>query len=262
MKAIDVQNHMHNLGTWVDWKNSVDRFIIGDPETELKGIAVAWQSRTAALKEAVKLGCNMFITHEPTFYRHRDNDDSVFAQPFAADKRKLIQDNGLVIYRCHDVWDQMPKVGIVDSWAAHLGLGKKLNSDVFHAVYPSPEPTLGELAKRVAAATSYLNQSSVEMVGDPAAKVSKVAIGCGAITRYINMRNLGADVIIGTDDGMRYWNSGAWALESGFPLIIVNHPTAEEPGLKNLAAYVAQQFPDVKTSFIPQGCMFRTLRVE
>ena len=256
MKAADLHEHMNTIGTWVDWNNTVDRFIIGDPETVVKGIAVAWQSRIAALEEAVKIGCNLFVTHEPTFYNHRDNNEAVFDEPFAAHKREFIRDSGLVIYRCHDVWDQMPKIGIVDSWAEHLGLTEKLNSDRFHAVYRSPKPTLVELARHVASATACLKQDHVEMVGDPSTKVSKVAIGCGAITDYRAMVGLGADVVIGTDDGMSYWGPGSWAIDRGLPLIVVNHAVAEEPGLKNLAKHIGQEFPDVKTVHIPQGGMY------
>lgn len=260
MKAIDLHEHMKRVGTWVNWDATVDRFIVGDPETEIKGIAVAWQSRMAALEEAVRNGCNLFVTHEPTFYRHLDKMDIIPMYQFATDKLKFIEDNGLVIYRCHDVWDQMPEVGIVDSWGAHLGLGEKVGSATYHSVYASPAPTLGELAERVAAATSYLNQPYVEMVGDPETKVSKVAIGCGAITNYRTMMEIGADVIIGSDDGMRYWYAGAWALDSGMPLIIVNHATAEEAGMKNMAAYLGEQFKGTKVSFIPQGCMYTVVR--
>ncbi len=260
MKAIDLHNHMKKIGTWVDWENTVDRFIIGDPGTEVTGIAVAWQSRTDALKEAVKRGCNLFVTHEPTFYRHREDSDSIFSDPQAAAKKLFILDNGLVIYRCHDVWDQMPEIGIVDSWAKLLGLGRRVASAQFTAVHESPARTLGELAKHVAAATEYVGQPWVEMVGDPEKAVSKVGIGCGAIIRVRDMIDLGADVIIGTDDGTRYWYTGAWALETGTPLIIVNHASSEEPGLRNLAAYIAEQFMPVKTEFIPQGCMYRVVK--
>jgi len=261
VKAIELHNHMREVGKWVDWNNTVDRFIIGDPETEVKGIAVGWQSRTAALKEAIKRGCNMFVTHEPTFYRHREDSDRIFDDPQAAAKRKFINDNGLVILRCHDVWDQMPKVGIVDSWSAHLGLGKQVASGQFTSVHASPAKTLGELAEHVATATSYLGQPFVETVGDPKAKVTKVAVGCGAIVRIRDMVELGADAIIATDDGTRYWYSAAWALETRTPMIVVNHATAEEPGLRNLAGYIRDKFPGVKTEFVQQGCMYRVLGV-
>lgn len=259
MKAIEIKQHMQSVGTWVDWSSTCDRFITGDPEAEVTGIAIAWQARTEALKQAVDMGCNLFITHEPVFYRHMDDDPSLFSQPHIARKKKFIEENGLVIFRCHDVWDRMPDVGIVDSWADYLGLSDELDADPFHSVYPAPTDTLKGLAEYVAVKVKDLGQDSVEMVGDPDAGVSKVAIGCGAITQYETMVNLGADAIIGTDDGMNYWGGGSWALDRGTPLIIVNHCTAEEPGMQNLADYIDRRFLDVKTIFIPQGCMFKTV---
>lgn len=259
MKALEMKQHMQSVGSWVDWEHTCDRFITGDPEAEVTGIAVAWQARSEALKQAVDMGCNLFITHEPVFYRHMDDDLNLFNQPHIAAKKKYIEDKGLVIFRCHDVWDRMPDVGIVDSWAHYLGLSHEIAADPFHSVYPAPAATLEELAEYVAAKVKDLGQDCVEMVGDPDAKVSKAAIGCGAITQYETMVNLGADVIIGTDDGMSYWGGGAWALDRGIPLIIVNHATAEEPGMQNLADYIDRHFCDVKTVYIPQGSMFRTV---
>lgn len=259
MKAIDIKKHMQEVGTWVNWEHTCDRFIFGDPDTQVTGIAVAWQARTAAIKQALDMGCNLFITHEPVFYRHMDDDESVFNFPHAQKKRELIEESGLVIFRCHDVWDRMPGVGIVDSWAEHLGLTQKTASDAFHSVYTSPKPTAGELARYIANKTSDLGQEAVQLTGNPNAKVTKVAIGCGAITNYEAMVNLGADALIGTDDGMNYWAGGAWALDRETPLIIVNHCTAEESGMRNLARYIAQHFPDVRTEFIAQGCMYQTI---
>jgi putative NIF3 family GTP cyclohydrolase 1 type 2 len=259
MRAAELQDHMRKIGTWVDWESTCDRFIIGDPETEVKGIAVAWQARLAALREAVNRGCNLFVTHEPVFYRHMDDDEIVFSVPHVREKKAFIEENGLVIFRCHDVWDRMPEIGIVDSWAKQLGLSNKLGGDGFHSVYPSPAIGLRRLAEYVLSKTRDLGQDSVEMVGDPNATITNVGIGCGAITRYEAMVNLGADAIIGTDDGMSYWNGGSWALDGGISLVIVNHCTAEEPGMHSLAEYIRQEFPEVRTEFISQGCMFRTV---
>ena len=259
MKAIEIKDHMQSVGTWVDWDRTCDRFIIGDPDTQVTGIAVAWQARFTTLRRAVEMGANLFVTHEPVFYRHMDDDDGVFNDQHAREKKQFIEDNGMVIFRCHDVWDQMPEVGIVDSWAAHLGLSEKLNSDRFHSVYPSPTPTLRGLAEYVVGQTRDIGQESVEMVGNAEAPVNRVAIGCGAITHYETMIGLGADAIIGTDDGMSYWGDGSWALDGGIPMVIVNHSTAEEPGMRNLAGYLRQRFPQVRTEFIPQGCMFTTV---
>jgi len=52
-----------------DWATeTVDNFKAGDPQTPLKGIATCMFADMQTLKEAVKLGCNFIITHEPVFY--------------------------------------------------------------------------------------------------------------------------------------------------------------------------------------------------
>lgn len=247
---------MRRTGTWVDWNESCDRFITGDPQTVVTGIAVAWQSRTNAIEQALERGCNLFVTHEPTFYTHTDDDLEILRLPHAAAKRTLIERSGVVVYRCHDVWDRMPGVGIVDSWAAHLGLRVKTASDEFHAVYESPAPTLIELARHVAAATAALGQPVVEMAGNPDTRIRRVGIGCGAITDYRKMTAMGADAIVGTDDGMSYWSGGSWALDRGVGLVIVNHPTAEEPGMRALADYLRGVFAGVRVEYLPQGAMY------
>lgn len=247
---------MQRIGTWVDWNGSCDRFVAGDPQAEVTGIAVAWQSRTDAIRQALEQGCNLFVTHEPTFYTHTDDDAETLRQPHAAAKLDFIRKSGAVIYRCHDVWDRMPGIGIVDSWAAHLGLEVKTASDEFHAVYESPAPTLIALARHVARATDSLGQPIVEMAGDPGAKTGRVGIGCGAITDYRKMVDLGADAIVGTDDGMSYWAGGSWALDRGVGLVIVNHPTAEEPGMRALADYLRGLFAGVRVEHLPQGAMY------
>jgi len=75
LTAGDVHNYLKSLDDgWVDWSKSVDTFKAGSPATEVKGIGVAWMSYTHALKKALELGCNLFVTHEPTYFNHRDND--------------------------------------------------------------------------------------------------------------------------------------------------------------------------------------------
>ena len=74
------------------------------------------------LKAAHAQGCNLFVTHEPTYYVHRDDDPGPYADAHTAAKRAWLAETGMVVYRCHDVWDVMPEHGIRDSWARGLGL--------------------------------------------------------------------------------------------------------------------------------------------
>ncbi len=62
MKAKEVLNHFREIGTWVDWNNTCDEFLHGDPEAEVKGIAAAWIATNDALREAADKGLNLFTT--------------------------------------------------------------------------------------------------------------------------------------------------------------------------------------------------------
>ena len=80
-------------------------------------------------------------------------------------------------------------------------------------------------------------------------------MGTGAITNFRAMFSLEADVLVLTDDGTRLWEFAVWSEDTGVPLILVNHATAEEPGMRNLAAYIEETFR-VPVHFIQQGCLY------
>src|SRR5512139_3975060 len=149
MKAIEIQSYLRSLNRgWMDLDKTVDTFKAGDPQAEVRGIAVGWMSYTWALERAVQLGCNLFITHEPTFYDHFDRD--LPDLPWAAPKKQFIQQNQLIVLRCHDLWDQVPEIGIPDSWGSWLGLGNPVAGEGYYRVYDVSGRTAGEVAKQVA----------------------------------------------------------------------------------------------------------------
>ena len=148
MIAQDVQDYLQSLaGQWQYPADTVDTFKAGDPTAKVRGIAVGWMSYTWALQRALELDCNVFITHEPTYYNHWDNDPALFRFPGAREKRRFIEDNELVIIRCHDLWDQIPDIGIPDSWGKLLDLGRPVDSSTYIRIYDAGGVTAGELAQ-------------------------------------------------------------------------------------------------------------------
>jgi putative NIF3 family GTP cyclohydrolase 1 type 2 len=263
MKAHDLQTHLRSLnGGWMDLEQTVDTLKSGDPNTKVQGIAVSWMSTSDALKKALQLGCNVFVTHEPTYYNHHDDPASpIFELEGAREKRAFIEESGIVILRCHDLWDQVPEMGIPDAWGAALGLGKAVAGEGYYRVYDVSGRTAGDVARQVAARTARFGQEAVQLIGDAAAPVSRVAIGTGAITPLFSYirdfgEDPGLDLAICTDDGFTYWQHGAYARDIGLPIIVVNHATSEEPGMQRLAEHLRETFPDVPVHFIPHGCMY------
>lgn len=259
LRAKDVQDYLWSLATWVDFKKTADTFKAGDPQTPVKGIAVAWMSYTWALKRAVELGCNLFITHEPTFYDHLDNPrPEVFLYAGPKAKRKFIEDSKLVILRCHDVWDQYPKLGVADAWADTLGFSNPVAGSGYLRAFDVSGRTAIDVARQVAAKTKPFGQEGVKLLGVPETPVHRVALGCGAITPFMRfLSDLKADLCICSDDGFSYWRDGELAIDGGFPVIVVNHCVAEERSLRLLAEHLKQHYPGVPVHSIPEQCMYR-----
>jgi putative NIF3 family GTP cyclohydrolase 1 type 2 len=259
---------MRALGTWVNWEQTVDTFKAGNPDDEVRAIAVAWQSQWPTLKAAHEAGCNLFITHEPTFYVHRDDDPGAYQDAQLDAKRAWLKATGMVVYRCHDVWDLVPQHGVRDSWARGLGLdGSPLAEDArrYYGLYRVGPESVRQLAERFGARLVDVGQHGVQVVGDASRVVQHLAIGTGAACRVPAMASLRApggaapDALLVTDDGIRFWADGCWAIDRDLPLLVVNHASAEEWGLRSLASYLQEHFPGVAIRHFAQGCLYQTV---
>jgi putative NIF3 family GTP cyclohydrolase 1 type 2 len=258
VKARQIEAHFRSLdGGWVDWNHTTDRFLAGDPGTEVTGVAVVWMGTRAALVEAIGLGCSLCIVHEPLYHGGQGEDETMLRFSGMREKRAWIEGSGLAVYRCHDLWDQCPEIGIPDSWARTLGLGQAALADGYVRVFDVRGETAGTLARRVAAATRELGQGAVELLGDPETSVSRLALGTGAITPFTRFVDAyGADMAICSDDGFTYWREGGVATDLGIPVVVVNHAVSELPGMESLARHLRERFPAVPVHYLSQRCMF------
>lgn len=237
---------------------TVDTFKAGDPATEVLGVAVGWMSYTWALEEALANGCNLFVTHEPTYFDHYDANPEMFELDGVVAKRRFIEESGLVVLRCHDVWDQYPTEGIGASWGDALKLGEPEEIDQFVRIYRIPPVTAEKLAERIASSLAPMGQPGVQLAGPPDRVVSRLGIGTGAISPFPEMlRRHDVDCAVTTDDGTHYWRDCGLAIDLGVPLIVVHHAVSEEPGVARLASHLRTRFPGLLVHHVSQPCMFR-----
>ena len=260
MRAIDVNRHLNNLIPDLDLKGkTVDRVIYGDPEREVAGIAVAWMPYRATIERARDLGTNLLVVHEPTFYDHWDLDGKLADIPASDEKKQLIDEAGLTIIRCHDIWDALPEIGIPYAWGDFLGLGDPTIEERYYNVYTVPPQAAAQFAAAVAERTAPLGQPAVGFYGNPDRTVASVGLGTGCISDPFKLYGLGADLAISVDDVVRAWIAGEWCQDTGKPLLVVNHCVAEEPGMVTLADYLKQAFPDLPVTHIPQACTYQSI---
>jgi putative NIF3 family GTP cyclohydrolase 1 type 2 len=255
---------------------TVDRVIVGSPLTRVGGIAVVWMPTWKALRIAEEQGLNVIVAHEPTFFSHHDLDGFEAAQcdlppraraalEDARDaKRRWIEDRGMVVIRCHDVLDAMPG-GVVDSLAEHLGFGPAdyvASWRGYRVVRLASPAAAVNVAERLANAFAELGQPGVGFYGDPARVVKTLGLGTGFGCDPWRFVELGADMALTIDDRIKTWIEGEWADDSGFPLVVINHGTSEEWGVRRLARRLQAAFPALPVQLIAQGCGYRWVQPE
>lgn len=255
MRAIEINLFLNSLIGDLP-ENTVDRVIYGDPDREVSGISVCWMPYIDTIKEAKRLGTNVMVVHEPTFYTHWDLQGKTNYSDAVSVKKKIIDENQITIIRCHDVWDIMPQVGIPFIWGRFLGLGEPFSIDKYLHVYKITPQKAIDFAKGIVKMTSFLGQDAIGFYGDPNRLVTKVGIGTGCIGAPLDFYKMGADIAIVVDDIMRAWEAGEWCNDTGYPAVVVNHAVSEVPAMSSLADLLIKRFPELKIIHIPQNSSY------
>jgi putative NIF3 family GTP cyclohydrolase 1 type 2 len=252
MNTNDIREYLLSRAPWVDRARTVDTVKAGDATREVRTVGVGWVSSIENLRRAHELGCDLFVTHEPTFWEHAAAELRGRAIEPGITKQRFLDETGMVVLRVHDIWDNWPGIGIRDSWARGLGLTEFLAEDEtrWHAMYAIPETTLREFARYVAGKVHVLGQDSVQVIGDPDRRVSRPALGVGCGGPDTDMIELGADVLIVCFDGASYWQTRQRFSELGVGVITVEHGTSEMWGLENLARYLRETYPALTVHYL------------
>ncbi len=248
MQAADLDRLFQSLLPERCAARTCDGLKAGAPSTEITGIAVTWMADLAALREAVRLGLNCVVTHEPTFYNHWDRLDGLADDDQVKAKQELIHGHNLVVYRVHDAWDTFPRHGVLDSWAAALGWTEEIACDGRHKVYRLPPATLAGIAQRI---KSRMGLPGLRVFGDPARFLTRAALGIGAWGQLDDVRDvlaLGAECLV-TGETCE-WQAASYARDAGLSMIAVGHRASENPGLRNLADYLRNRLEEVPVAFL------------
>jgi putative NIF3 family GTP cyclohydrolase 1 type 2 len=244
-----------------DWATqTVDNFKAGDPQTPLKGIATCMFADMATLKEAVKLGCNFIITHEPVFYNHLDETEAFTNDPVFQEKMKFIKDNNLVIFRFHDHIHRTEPDGI------SVGMINKLKLDKYavkgsQTFFKIPETTLATYSKEL---KKTFGLQTIRVIGNPEMKFTKLAFMAGAPggQDHIQMlRNKDVEVIIAGE--APEWETYLYANDAltqgkNKAVIFLGHIKSEEAGMEYCAKWLGTFISGVPIRYIEDKPNFVT----
>lgn len=262
-----------------------DGYKAGDPEAECTGIVSALVPTVEVIRKTADLGCNLIITHEPSYYMTPDFPE--WRGPFPNDvyecKRQLLEQTGITVWRDHDHIHMHQPDGIF------TGVLKYLDWEPYYQGKPDhlpmyylcqlPETTVGELREHL---IKKLNLNGLRYIGEPDAKVSRVAICAhlypggfalpetvpeGAYLDYATalIREMekegGLDVLIPGEiiewDVLSYIRD-AVALGKNKACMNIGHFNMEELGMRYAADWITELVEEqVPVHYIPTGDIFR-----
>ncbi len=174
-----------------------DEFKTGDPEAECTGIVCALSPNIHVLKETIRLGANLLIVHEPTFYTsadqggwYEDFDNEVYEE-----KRKLIDDHGITIWRDHDHMHMHDPDSIFTGVLKYMGWEDRAVCDrdtgMFAHYLVDLEPVkLKDLLNEI---TEKIGLNGLRYIGDPEMTVTRIALVGHLYPMYFKDKN-GRDV--------------------------------------------------------------------
>lgn len=235
--------------------NTVDTIRAGNPQTPATGIATTFTDSLDVLKRAAAAGKNLIVTHEPTFYNHRDLTTGLEHDPDCLTKLRFIEDHGMVVWRFHDTWHMRKPDGILAGMTHALGwesYATRANAQLF----VHPETTLEALANEI---RERLHIRVMRVVGDRGMKVTRIGFlpgAAGAEAQIAMLERPDVQVLLAGE--AREWETVMYTCDAvtkglGKALILTGHERSEEAGMAECARWLKTFIPEVPVEFIPAG---------
>jgi putative NIF3 family GTP cyclohydrolase 1 type 2 len=232
--------------------DTVDTIKAGDPSTIVTGIVTCFTDNMDVLRQAVALHANLIVTHEPTFYNHRDQATLFTNDPIYKEKLAYMRDHHLVIWRFHDQWHLRRPEPMTEAFTAAVGWQQyqHANDPLFFTIPPTTVNALAEDLKQ------KLHARIVRVVGDPNLRVTGVAYRPGASGEAAQIKALQRDdvqVLVAGESSE--WEAVMYAQDAQQQhrpkaLILVGHSTSETEGMQTAATWLRTLFPNLPIQYV------------
>ena len=239
-----------------------DQLIEGDWERKVNGVVTTFMATVEVIRETIRAGSNMIITHEPTYFTGSDSTGWVEGDQIYQKKKALIDDNRVSIWRYHDHMHMGHSDLIYAGLLKTMGWAEYLDGEMPQPhCYSIPSTTVADL---VGFLKKALGLGVVRVIGDPGMKCSRVGIlvGGGSLglgheempARLMHDRRL--DVMLCGE--ITEWTLASYVRDAaslGFnkAMIVVGHERSEGPGMRALADLLKPLLPGIPVRFADAG---------
>jgi len=234
---------------------TVDTLKTGSPDTKVTGIVTTMFATIAVIRNAIDLGANFIIAHEPTFYNHEDNTDWLQDDKVYRYKADLLKQHNIAVWRNHDYIHHLVPDGVTMGVLDQLGWRNYADKEIPNVI-TIPAVPLKELIRHTKA---KLNLEKVRYIGSPLQKCSKILLlpgAAGGRRQIESIEKYKPDVLIAGE--ISEWETAEYvrdALAKGdnLSLMVIGHIGSEEPGSEYMLNWLKKNVPEVKATHVPSG---------
>lgn len=238
---------------------SVDLLHEGQGDMEVTGVIVTFTATVQVIKYAISNNINFIITHEPTYYNHLDEDEWLKNDSVYKEKKKLIDENNIAIWRFHDLIHYFNPDFISEGLILKLGLEKYLVRHDGLQVLMNYETTIDSMIEIL---RKKLGGKNLKIIGNKDIKVNKIAFMVGkqdgrSIINYIEANN----VELAICGEISEWEVSEYirdAVQLGLRrnLIVIGHEESEEPGIELFGYWLKNKLPNENIKYVNCGSPF------
>jgi putative NIF3 family GTP cyclohydrolase 1 type 2 len=244
------------------FEKTCDQLLEGNWEQQVTGVVTTFMATVAVIRQATNIGCNLIITHEPTYFTGLDNIDWVKDDPVYLQKKALIDENRISIWRYHDHMHigntDLIYAGLWETIGWEKYLSKEIPEPHCYTIPPTTVKALVGFFKKT------LGMKVIQVVGDPNMKCSRVGILVGGGSLGLGREEMPAKLMhdqqldIMVCGEITEWTLSAYvrdAVAIGFSkaMIVVGHERSEEPGMKALAIRLQPLLKGITVQFSDAG---------
>ncbi|MFC5471113.1 Nif3-like dinuclear metal center hexameric protein [Cohnella suwonensis] len=244
--------------------NTVDTLKSGRPDKEVRKVAVTFTSTYSVIKQAVDNGADLLVTHESSYYNHRDETEWLRGNSVYEKKRELIESSGIAIFRLHDHIHDYEPDGILAGMLKALDWENRVIAGE-HRMIELPDDKAHTVRSIAAYAKEKLGIERVLATGDPEQPVRRIALLPGAVGALRQIKYLSrpdVDLLIAGETNE--WEANEYARDAADmgqskALIVLGHQKSEEAGMLTVVDMLHRSFPELEAAFVESPVAVRSL---
>lgn len=234
---------------------TVDTLKSGSPDMKVTGIITTMFPTIGIINNAIGLGANFIIAHEPTFYNHRDETDWLQNDDVYQYKADLLKKNDITIWRCHDYIHHLVPDGVTTAVLKQLGWQQYAGKTMPNVLTIQPL-YLKEVVRHL---KDKLNIDMVRYIGDPDQVCRHVVLMPGAAggkAQIEAIEKYQPNLLICGE--ISEWETAEYVRDArskgkNIALVVTGHIASEEPGSEYMLDWVRKNVPGIKAWHIPCG---------